>query len=253
MSRLAERAKRRLAAANIGRSIKVSEDRYARGLLAVLRAVHKEYMAYFEPRLKERAHADSLTDFSGELDMLGIHVQAQVVKHVAPLFDKMSGTVNKANRIAQSKLLGITPSDTRVAVQIAAAREANIRLVENAARVYAQSVREIFESPNSFGLGVDDLRQQLLERGDVSESRAELIARDQTLKLNGDITQARQENAGVTSYVWSTSHDERVRDTHAELDGQEFDWASPPEPGHPGDDYQCRCVALPVIAELEGI
>ena len=81
----------------------------------------------------------------------------------------------------------------------------------------------------------------------MSESRAELIARDQTLKLNGAITKARQTSAGVNSYTWNTSHDDRVRESHAALDGQIISWDAPPEAGHPGEDFQCRCVPIPVI------
>jgi SPP1 gp7 family putative phage head morphogenesis protein len=130
-------------------------------------------------------------------------------------------------------------------------RNENIQLVEKAQRSYAQSVREIFESPDVNGLRVEELKDRLLARGSISESRAELIARDQTLKLNGAVTQIRQEGSGIESYTWSTSLDERVRDTHVELEGQVFAWSTPPPVGHPGQDFQCRCLAIPVIPELE--
>lgn len=81
---------------------------------------------------------------------------------------------------------------------------------------------------------------------------AQFIARDQIAKLNADLTQAQHKDAGVEEYVWSTSGDERVRDRHADLDGKTFSWSDPPivdtrtgRRGHPGQDYQCRCVALP--------
>ena len=111
-------------------------------------------------------------------------------------------------------------------------------------------VVEIFEAPDVNGMRVEELQRKLEERGDISESRAELVARDQTLKLNGAITQIRQENAGIDAYTWSTSLDERVREEHVALEGQTFSWASPPAVGHPGEDYQCRCVAIPVIPAL---
>jgi SPP1 gp7 family putative phage head morphogenesis protein len=152
-------------------------------------------------------------------------------------------------KIVPVKVKALDPAVVKVAQE---AREASIQLVENAARVYAKQVREVFQDPETIGMRVEDLQARLLARGNVSESRAELIARDQTLKLAGAINQARQEAAGVERYVWSTSGDERVRDEHQALDGQTFSWDSPPEPGHPGEDIQCRCIALPIIAELEG-
>ena len=47
-------------------------------------------------------------------------------------------------------------------------------------------------------------------------------------------------------YIWITQGDERVRTSHAERDGGIFDAANPPEGGNPGDDYNCRCHAVPL-------
>ena len=67
----------------------------------------------------------------------------------------------------------------------------------------------------------------------------------------------RQQAAGVNEYTWSTSRDERVRPMHAKLEGQRFAYDDPPETtedgetNNPGEDWQCRCIALPVISLLE--
>lgn len=84
--------------------------------------------------------------------------------------------------------------------------------------------------------------------GNVS-ARAKLIARDQTAKLNGQITQERQKNLGINKYRWRTSLDERVRDSHRALEGNEYSWDDPPSVGHPGEDFQCRCTAEPILDE----
>lgn len=44
-------------------------------------------------------------------------------------------------------------------------------------------------------------------------------------------------------YVWNTQGDGRVREAHAERQGEVFSWDNPPEGGHPGQDYGCRCTA----------
>ncbi len=91
------------------------------------------------------------------------------------------------------------------------------------------------------------------ERTDVSDSRAKLIARDQVAKLNGQLTRERQEEIGVSGYIWRTVGDERVRDSHDEVDGQFFSWDSPPsetDGNHPGEDFQCRCWPEPVLPEF---
>ncbi len=47
----------------------------------------------------------------------------------------------------------------------------------------------------------------------------------------------------TTHYVWQTRRDGMVRSSHAEREGQVFTWDDPPEGGHPGEDYNCRCTA----------
>lgn len=86
----------------------------------------------------------------------------------------------------------------------------------------------------------------------ISRRRAELIARDQTAKLNGQIQRAQQQDAGITEYIWCTTGDERVRRSHRGLNGKKFSWDAPPENSdgrkcHPGEDYQCRCIGRPVF------
>lgn len=82
-------------------------------------------------------------------------------------------------------------------------------------------------------------------------NRARFIARDQVSKLNGQLTQIRQTKLGITRYIWATSNDERVRDSHQEKEGNIYSWDDPPaDTGHPGDDFQCRCTAIPYLADL---
>jgi SPP1 gp7 family putative phage head morphogenesis protein len=107
---------------------------------------------------------------------------------------------------------------------------------------------------------VEDVRGRLMDKFGLSKSRADLIARDQTLKLNSQLSQARATSVGVTSYTWVTSRDERVRSGHAALHGKVFRYDTPPvtnprtgEVNHPGGDFQCRCVAVPNTDELLGL
>lgn len=78
-------------------------------------------------------------------------------------------------------------------------------------------------------------------------NRAVLIATDQIGKLHGRMSQYRQEQAGITHYIWETAHDSRVRPWHRTRQGKKFAWSNPPPDGHPGIPIRCRCVALPVI------
>ena len=50
-------------------------------------------------------------------------------------------------------------------------------------------------------------------------------------------------------YIWRTEKDDRVRGKHAEREGKIFNWHIPPEGGHPGEEYNCRCWAEPYRPE----
>lgn len=87
-------------------------------------------------------------------------------------------------------------------------------------------------------------------------NRAKLIARDQTAKLNGDLTRIRQEDAGITHFRWVTSKDERVGDDHNLAAKRKtkfgigiYSWKEGAPEGFPGnaDRPNCRCTATPLI------
>lgn len=130
-------------------------------------------------------------------------------------------------------------------------RRANVTLIESIHRDLLPQVETILQEGQ--GLRVEVIRNQILRRFDVTRSRADLIARDQVLKLYGQANRTKQINVGVTEYIWSTSKDERVRETHVDLEGTRHSWTNPPivskdgRREHPGGDYQCRCVAIPVL------
>lgn len=100
-----------------------------------------------------------------------------------------------------------------------------------------------------------NLAEEIEKQFGIAERHAMLIARDQIAKFYGNVNRKRQENLGVRKFVWRTVNDERVRDSHGELEGQEFSWDDLPlnergEPISPGSDFQCRCYSEPVLTDL---
>jgi len=137
--------------------------------------------------------------------------------------------------------------------------QANAALIQTQhARVVAH-VEQAVRRGISSGVRHEVLKRDLVKNWGVEERRARLIARDQVSKLNGDLAELRQRNAGVEEYYWETSGDERVRDSHAVLSGMlcRWDddsvysdddgatWQSRADlgayEGKPGQDFQCRC------------
>ncbi len=70
--------------------------------------------------------------------------------------------------------------------------------------------------------------------------------------FSGAINQLRQEELGVEFYIWRSQDDAKVRDLHAGYDDRVFRWDSPPEGGHPGEAYNCRCYAEPIPPGAQG-
>lgn len=70
-----------------------------------------------------------------------------------------------------------------------------------------------------------------------------------TRRLAGRINAERQQVLGVDRYVWRSRDDALVRDLHADHDDKIFSWDEPPEGGHPGAAWNCRCFAEPFVAD----
>lgn len=112
------------------------------------------------------------------------------------------------------------------------------------------------------GASEEAIQKRILKEFDVTKSKAAMLARDQIGTLNAQIAKQQHADAGIEKYMWETRRDDRVRPCHRSLDGQIFRWDDPPEMWyetktlgivytgrrcHPGEDYGCRCRAIPVF------
>ena len=155
----------------------------------------------------------------------------------------------------------------------------NYDLIKSLNEQYISKVNDLAEKAVSNGWTYKALMDEIKATGaNVTGPKARFLARDQIGKLNGQVTQARQEEAGISKYWWRTSADERVRGrpggrypnalpSHWAMDGllcrwddattcshdQGRTWVARPSNAvrmHPGQDYQCRCTADAFIEEL---
>jgi SPP1 gp7 family putative phage head morphogenesis protein len=132
--------------------------------------------------------------------------------------------------------------------KVRAARDANLALIKSIPAQYHDALDELITRGYENGERFEGLESSIKHLGDVTDSRAHLIARDQTSKLTSAFNMARQTSLGIEEYQWQGVDDDRERESHVENNNQIFRWDSPPEEtGHPGDDVNCRCDALPVF------
>ncbi len=135
----------------------------------------------------------------------------------------------------------------------------NVDLITTITEQPLKRMYNIISGGQYAGKTAAEIGRQIQEAYDISKSHARFIARDQMAKLNAQITQRQQTDAGITEYVWRTVGDARVRESHRHLNGKRFKYSDPPvvdtktgRRANPGEDYQCRCVALPVF-DIEGL
>lgn len=144
--------------------------------------------------------------------------------------------------------------------------ERNAQLIKSIPEEYLTQLEPMVRTAVERGVSTRALEQQILKDMQIApfeptvrgarrinpKARARLIARDQISKFNGSLTRLRQTEIGVEEYIWATSRDARVRPSHAALDGKKFSWNKPPAVGHPGEDFQCRCSAIPIMDKFFG-
>ena len=257
-----EDARSRRAAHRALSPSKSAESRYVLALLGIMGRVHATVLGEIAPA-DEHADARTSRRLDAPDDRLVRRLFRVVRAPVQTAFDFMAGAVDKS--VARGmKLVGIQPRTIPgLGAVMTIAREKNVRLIQSASEDFVRQVRDVLDENE--GLRPEEIADLLEERSGVSKSRATVIARTETVKLNSQMVEHRARSAGLQKYKWSAAMDERTRESHAELDGEIFAWDDPgvSDDGvenhadvdggacHAGQTINCRCVPLPYIEDLE--
>lgn len=165
-----------------------------------------------------------------------------------------------------AKELEVNPElDARSREHLAEEYSDNLKLyIQKFADEQIFTLREAVEENAKEGYRFDKLIPKIKQRYGVSVRKAKFLARNETSIFMSKYHEQRYAEAGVTEYIWSTSHDSRVRpalgthgsDNHRVLDGRTFRFSNPPvvdpakgRKANPGQDYNCRCVAIPIVGD----
>ncbi len=269
--------------------------RHAREIVAVVRAAVKELILPRLPRMiaeaatmrKDGVRGDTWAD---EMANLAGQVRRKVderTKDEKAVAAELSSQINAWNSIQWRKSVRVTMGVDLLASEPWLRSQLKSWATENAALIKTledEAVHQVSVWANKGlreGARYEEIADKIESRLGVTEAKAQFLARDQTAKLNSDLTQRRQEQIGITEYEWMTSQDERVRGLpggkyprarprHDTLNGKtcRWDdagvfkkgnkWVSRDAIGavklHPGKDYQCRCGAIPKLDHLlEGL
>jgi len=176
---------------------------------------------------------------------------AKVVRPVATeVADFDAEQLNKqlSAALGQALQVDIVGSEPWLSDAISDFTRENVALMKSVPEQFFAELEKSLSAEIADGSRWEDLAAAVEERYNVAESRAELIARDQVGKFNGDLNRTRQTDLGIKRFIWRTVGDERVRDEHAVRNGQSYEWSDPPDGETPGEPIQCRCYAEPDIS-----
>lgn len=181
---------------------------------------------------------------------LGIFSSDTLLK-IATRFMNTLNQQSKTNAKAQGRVHGIDPTQREPWLDefMRNTIHENVSYISSISDEYFPKIENIIYQGAKKGSSIADIRNQLVERIGMAKNRATFIAVDQTGTIFGQMTAKRHQEMGVPRFTWSTSHDNKVRKTHRELDGHEYSYSDPPAEGLPGTPYRCRCVAIPVFDE----
>lgn len=140
--------------------------------------------------------------------------------------------------------------DKHLGSRVDAFTSENVGLIQSIPQQSLAQVQALVLRGLTSGDRSDEMAEDIEERFDVSESRAALIARDQTLKFFASLNETRQTDLGITHFTWATANNEKVCDECGPLDGRRFPWDSAPG-GGPGRIHpNCCCSADPDVEAL---
>lgn len=204
--------------------------------------------------LMDAGYADLI---SVAIDGIRIRVAKQVTTAAAAdASESMGNRVNDFNRTQVDRqfttVLGIPVlrQERWLEDKLSGFVTGNVSLIKDISEKGIADVSSLIMTRVEAGDSNRTIAKAIEERLEVTRRRARFIARDQVAKLNGKLTELRQKEAGVEEYIWRAVKDGATRASHLQNDGKRFRWDSPPATGHPGEDYQCRCTAEPVLEEF---
>ncbi len=194
---------------------------------------------------------------------LGVTTAGAAARIAQDLQAQFRHTLDQVKNIEESVEIPTAVAQVSVSADVtpAIARALNEQLTENLNLYITRFVQE--EIPelrrrvqeNAFAGGRADRMARIIETSyGVSKRKAAFLAEQETSLLVSKFREQRYREIGSPSYTWSTSRDERVRPDHRALDGKIFSFDSPPitnrstgARNNPGEDFRCRCVAIPVL------
>lgn len=190
------------------------------------------------------------TSFEARLDQLEAVVNGAVASILLLEATRHTKKFIGAAKAALEIDIGTVIRNEDLAGYLEDAATRNAALIKSLRSDVVKEVRVMVLNAKTNGTSIKQLTADIRTRFKVAQSRANLIAEDQMNKLTADMNRIRQTQAGIDSYTWQTSGNERVRPLHRRLNGLRYRWGqrTGAEGGlAPGGPVRCRCSARAVV------
>ena len=129
-----------------------------------------------------------------------------------------------------------------------------VELIRSLPLEAAQRVHKLTIEGLSTGMRAGEIAKEIMRSGEVSASRASLIATTEVGRASTNLAMARALHVDSPGYHWTTVRDGRVRQSHRALEGKFIPWDKPPTTDgltyHAGAGPRCRCFPLIILPDL---
>lgn len=242
---------------------------YEAWLVGVIRSMERDVKKDILPAIKLAIVDSPADDIQGSIDRL-----ASKYEMSSKFFESNAATfvskVDKANARAFERSLpdGFGVDLMRIIRSTGETEKlknnvrANVALIKTISSEYFSKVeRAIWLELSGSSPSRKSLTEKLVSIGGVSRARAKMIARDQTSKINAQLTIERAQSIGTGEFIWHTAEDERVvgnpgglypsgnriHGNHYKRNGKRYKFGEQPADGYPGEPIGCRCWMEPVV------
>jgi SPP1 gp7 family putative phage head morphogenesis protein len=203
-----------------------------------------------------------VSDMGALLDMLNRY-SALITPWATSVANSMVADVNRRNEVIWKRVgkemgreirreLATSPQGVVYREMMAE----NVELIKSIPTKAGERVHQLTTEALSTGRRAESISREIQASTGVTKSRARLIARTEVARTSANFHQARAMQVGSEGYIWRTSEDSDVRETHKAQNGKFIRWDSPPktdknlDPYHAGCGPNCRCYAEPIFPEL---
>jgi SPP1 gp7 family putative phage head morphogenesis protein len=204
----------------------IAEQQFARSLRKVARHSGHIVEAHVHGAkiAKSKEMQEALENYARIIDPWAKRQAAKMLEKVAKKTKK--GFANQS--LEMKRLLNTQVKEQTIGDMVDVLMNEQVFLIKSIPIRAGQRAQKLASEAFFNGTRAAEIAEELQRTTRVSESDAMRIARTETARANALIVEARASAVGSKAYIWRTSKDEAVRDSHKNMEGEESTWENPP-------------------------